>query len=149
MNKRRIIFVIACFAVMAVCISLGAYYRKEYISVCGVAFCCLGLTSIGVIQKIRALREIKDAIKEIARENKEKHEGRGCLLPKNVIALLVSFAVLLVIAFVGIVLANAGTLRDGTITGLAVIGFVLMGIGLGGFCLEILLLVIISKFKGR
>ena len=50
---------------------------------------------------------------------------------------------------VGVFLARLGTLGDGTITKLAIIGFVLMGIGGGGFLLEIILLIIISSIKNR
>ena len=49
----------------------------------------------------------------------------------------------------GVFLAQLGTLGDGTITKLAIIGFVLMGVGGGGFLLEIILLIIISAIKNR
>ena len=67
----------------------------------------------------------------------------------KVVAVLLPFGLLLITMAVGVFLAQLGTLGDGTITKLAIIGFVLMGIGGGGFLLEIILLIIISSIKNR
>lgn len=155
---------------MIACIAIGAYYKKEYISVCGVAFFFVALTAMSIINKVRGMQEINHELKMNAqktgegpenvgelvqscfgftKENKEKLKNSSFGDKFKVIALLVSLGVFLLIMFIGVVFANAGTLSDGTITNIAKTGFILMGIGGGGFVLEILVLLIISKIIGR
>ena len=169
-RRTKIIWICVCIAVMIICIALGARFRNEYVSLGGVIFCFVGLTALGITVKVRAMREIKRALKELGEEDPDNPSTVGELVQMcfgftkeakrklkaaptgdklKVIALFVSLGVLLAIMAAGIVCANIGTLSNGTITKTATIGFILMGIGGGGFFVEIILLAIISHFKNR
>ena len=171
MGKRtNIIWIIVCLSVMIAGIILGSYFHKGYLSLFGVIFCCVGLVILAFINKFFAWRSIKRELKELAEEDPECPENVGELVQMSfgftkdakkklkvaplgdklkIIALLGSLGLLLITMAVGVMLANIGTLTDGTITKLAIIGFVLMGIGGGGFFLEIILLGVISSIKNR
>lgn len=171
MNKRtNIIWTVVCVSVMIICISLGGLYRKEYVSLGGVIFCFVGLTVLAVINRINTLRQINRELKELAKEDPECPENAGELVQMSfgftkdakrklkaaplgdklkVILLFVSLGLLLVTMAVGVLLARIGTLYDGTITKIAITGFIFMGIGGGGFFLEIILLGVISGIKNR
>lgn len=169
-RRTNIIWVVVCVAVMVICIALGAYYRQGYIGLGGVIFCCVGLTILGIINKIMALREINRAIKEVAQEDADNPQNAGELIQAcfgftketkrklkvaptrdkvKVIAIFASLGLLLFTMFVGIILARIGTYTDGTVNKIAIIGFILMGIGGGGFFLEIVAFAIISGIKNR
>lgn len=157
-------------AVMIICIILGAHYHKGYVSLVGVIFCAVGLSALGLIIKIKTLREINHELKQSAEETGEGPENVGELIQScfgftkegkerfkkssvgdklKVIALFGTLGLLLFTMAVGVAFANAGTLDDGTITNIATIGFILMGIGGGGFFLEIILIIVISKIIHR
>ena len=171
MNRRtNIIWVIVCLSVMIVSIILGAYYHLGYVSLCGVIFCCVGLAILAFLNKFMAWREIKRELKELAEEDpkcpqnpselvqmsfgltkdaKNKLKSAPFVDKLKVISIFASFALLLLTMAVGVFLARLGTLGDGTITKIAIAGFICMGIGGGGFFLEIILLAVISSIKNR
>lgn len=154
MSKRTIIIWTAvCVAVMIICISLGAKYRLGYISLGGVIFCMVGLTILGIIHKVNTWRYVKHELKDIAEEVVEDAKRTLKTTPLGdkikLILLFGSLGLLLLTMAVGVALARIGTLSDGTITKIAIIGFILMGIGGGGFFLEIILLIVISSIKNR
>lgn len=154
MSKRtNIIWVIVCLTVMGVCIGLGARYHKGYISLGGVIFCVVGLTVLGIINKVQTWRYMKHELKEIAGEITRDAKKTLKLAPLGdkikLILLFGSLGLLLLTMAVGVACARIGTLPDGTITKIAIIGFILMGIGGGGFFLEIILLAVISSIKNR
>ncbi len=154
MSKRTIIIWTAvCVSVMIICISLGARYHLGYISLSGVIFCFVGLTILGIIHKVNTWRYIKQDLKEIAEEVTEDAKRTLKATPLGdkikLILLFGSLGLLLLTMAVGVFLANLGTLSDGTITKIAIAGFILMGIGGGGFFLEIILLIVISSIKNR
>ena len=171
MSKRAIIIWSAiCAAVLIICIALDIKYRIGYIGVGGVIFFSVGMALLALIEKVRFWRETKRTLKELDEEDPESPETVGELMQMSfgftketkrklktaplgdkfkVIAVFLPFGLLLTTMAVGVFLARLGTLGDGTITKLAIIGFVLMGIGGGGFLLEIILLIIISSIKNR
>ncbi len=154
MSKRTIIIWVAvCLTVMGICISLGARYHRGYISLGGVIFCMVGLTILGIINKVNTWRYMKHELKEIAEEFTEDAKRTLKVTPLGdkikLILLFGSLGLLLLTMAVGVTFARIGTLPDGTITKIAIIGFILMGIGGGGFFLEIILLIVISSIKNR
>lgn len=171
MRRRTIIiWVSVCLSVMIICLVLGAHYRQEYIGLGGVIFCFVWLTVLGIINKVKTLHYVNHELKELAGEDPECPENVGELVQMSfgftkdakkklkvaptrdklkVIALFVSLGLLLLTMAAGVLLARLGTLGDGTISKLAITGFILMGIGGGGFMLEIILLIVISSIKNR
>ena len=154
MSKRtNIIWTVVCVSVMIICISLGARYHRGYISLSGVIFCIVGLTILGIINKVNTWRYIKPELKEITKEITEDAKRTLKITPLGdkikLILLFGSLGLLLLTMAVGVALARIGTLYDGTITKIAITGFILMGIGGGGFFLEIILLAVISSIKNR
>ncbi len=152
-RRTNIIWIIVCLTVMGVCIGLGARYHKGYISLIGVIFCIVGLTVLGIINKVNTWRYMKHELKEVAEELKEDAKRTLKITPlKDKIKLILLFGslgLLLLTMAVGVAFARVGTLSDGTITKIAIIGFILMGIGGGGFFLEIIALIVISSIKNR
>jgi len=169
-NRAKIIWCAVCGAVFIICIALDIKYRIGYIGVGGVIFFSVGMALLALIEKVRFWCETKKMLKELHEEDPESPETVGELMQMSfgftketkrklktapvgdklkVVAVLLPFGLLLITMAVGVFLAQLGTLGDGTITKLAIIGFVLMGIGGGGFLLEIILLIIISSIKNR
>lgn len=152
-NRTNIIWVIVCVAVMITCIILGARYHLGYISLSGVIFCVVGLTVLGIINKVKTWHYVKHELKEVAEEIAHDAKRTLKITPlKDKIKLILLFGslgILLLTMAVGVALARIGTLYDGTITKIAIAGFILMGIGGGGFFLEIILLAVISSIKNR
>ncbi|MBD5584950.1 MAG: hypothetical protein HDQ88_07705 [Clostridia bacterium] len=167
-NRTKIIWIAVCLAVMVICIILGVRYNLEYLIVGGVVFCAIGLSALGIIIKIKTLKEINHELKMTAEEGdpenvgeliqasfgftkdaKERFKKSSVGDKLKVIALFGSLGLLLLTMAIGVAFANAGTLENGTTTNIATIGFILMGIGGGGFFLEIILLIVISKIIHR
>ena len=152
-RRTNIIWVIVCLSVMFICIILGARYHLGYISLGGVIFCIVGLAILGIINKVNTWRYMKHELKEVAEEIAADAKRTLKVTPLGdkikLILLFGSLGLLLLTMAVGVAFARIGTLPDGTITKYAIIGFILMGIGGGGFFLEIILLIVISSIKNR
>ena len=152
-RRTNVIWTIVCVTIMLICISLGARFHRGYISLGGVIFCMVGLAILGIINKVNTWRYMKHELKEVAEEVTEDVKRTLKVTPLRdklkLIALFGSLGLLLLTMAVGVTFARIGTLPDGTITKYAIIGFILMGIGGGGFFLEIILLIVISSIKNR
>lgn len=91
------------------------------------------------------VRDTVQAAGEIYGEYKKAYNSATKTDKAKILLILLPLAITFVLGFVGIFIANLGqSLGLGNIE---IIGFVLMGIGLGGFFLTIVLLVVISKIK--
>lgn len=169
-NRAKIVWCAVCGAVLIICIALDIKYRVGYIGLGGVIFFSAGMALLAIIERVRFWRETKRTLKELHEEAPESPENIGELVQMSfgftkevkrklktaplgdklkVVAVFLPFGLLLLTMASGVFLARLGTLGDGTITKLAIIGFVLMGVGGGGFLLEIILLIIISAIKNR
>ncbi len=169
-TRTKIIWIAVCAAVLTVFIILGARYDKDYLIISGVAFFFVGLAILGIIEKVKTVRYMRHELKELAEEDpecpgnlrelaemsvgltkdaKEKLKGAPIGDKIKVVAIFASFGLFLLTMAVGVFLANLGTVGDGSVTDIAITGFILMGIGGGGFFLEIILLVVISSIANR
>ena len=88
--------------------------------------------------------ELIQACFGFTKEAKENYRQSSKKDKFKVVAVYGTFALLLFIMFVGVALSNAGKTPDGSVSPVQLAGFILMGVGGGGFFLVIFVLVMIS-----
>ena len=92
----------------------------------------------------------RDAVKvmgEIYGEYKKAYKSASKSDKAKFLLIILPILITLALGFVGIFIANMGQALE--LKTVEIIGLVIMGIGLGGFVLTLVLIIVISKLKGR
>ena len=89
--------------------------------------------------------EILDAVCDIADMYKEQYKSASKKDKRLILAIVLPLALLLIIGAIGVFIANFGQFLK--YHAMEVVGFVFMGIGLGGFFLYIVGILIWNRFR--
>lgn len=87
------------------------------------------------------------AVGEIVGEYKKAYDGASKKDKRTLLSIVLPLAITFVLGFIGVFLANTG--QSLAFRTLEIVGFVFMGVGLGGFFLTIVILIIWSKTQGK
>lgn len=87
------------------------------------------------------------AVGEIFGEYKKAYKGASKKDKRTILAIVLPLAITFVLGFIGVFLANIG--QSIAFRTLEIVGFVFMGVGLGGFFLTIVILIIWSKTQEK
>lgn len=84
---------------------------------------------------------------DVYQEYKKGYDACSKSDKRKILAIFLPLAITFVLGFIGVFLANSGQYLG--VRNLEIVGFVFMGVGLGGFFLNIILLAIISSISER
>ena len=87
-----------------------------------------------------------DAVKDIYDDYKSAYQTASRKDQAKILAIFLPLLLTFIIGVIGVAVANFG--QYFAQHSIEIVGFVLMGVGLGGFFLTIVLLLVISKIKG-
>ena len=93
------------------------------------------------------MADVVDAVKDIYGGYKSAYKAASRQDQAKILAIFLPLILTFIIGVIGIAVANFG--QYFAERSVEIVGIVLMGIGLGGFFLTIVLLLVISKIKGR
>ncbi len=86
-----------------------------------------------------------EAVNEILGEYKKSYNHASKKDKRTILAIVLPLVITFILGFVGVLLANIG--QYFMIKSVQTVGFVCMGVGLGGFFLTIIAIIIWSKIK--